>query len=406
MDEILVHITAPTTRKNDDIYRSLAESYHDFEAAGVEGTLGGKTSVSFSTSIQPNHASAEYGLHQSQAYSKGSQSFVSKDSYGSFPSFTPPGSPNDAIPSSSDDSLRSSNESNKDSSRLAQLERIQRTWKQRTIRKGRTPVSSKSDISFNDLTAQDATFIEDSQLAAQAIHSQLSDDLSQSSDGFSDDDFGNVLHSTVRPGSPSVDQTSSPEKDASNELAMTVALSEPHSPVSANSSDQEAIDRIANEALPYPLDFGRLPLEVYPPPPKISINAPGKLPSQMTEMLRNTPHRGLCRTLAKKLRTLLPDERGCWVFNTDSWVAQSQYHFWVHLSKFISEGKLGWGLSLFREPKVSDGKNIGLGEVRLYCWGEIVEEIWGIMYKCSLNELVRSGSKWLDADGIAVMELG
>jgi hypothetical protein len=225
------------------------------------------------------------------------------------------------------------------------------------------------------------------------------------SEGFSDDDLENILHSTVRPKSPVAQPTSSEER-AFQEGVAGAGIPCTQSSVSAVQSEEEAFDDIVNETFPCPLDFSQLPLEVYPPAPEISTKAPGTLPSQVTTYLKtNTKRKPDIFKAVEILRPLRSDERGCWVVETREWTREAQYHFWTTLSQLLREGKLGWGLSLHREPKDSDRRYVGLGKVRLYCWGEVVEQIWEVLWTCSLGELSGSGSKWLDAEEIVVISV-
>jgi hypothetical protein len=46
-----------------------------------------------------------------------------------------------------------------------------------------------------------------------------------------------------------------------------------------------------------------------------------------------------------------------------------------------------------------------LGRVRLYCWAEVVEHTWLLLWLCSKGEVVGSGCKWMDADGSVAFEM-
>jgi hypothetical protein len=41
--------------------------------------------------------------------------------------------------------------------------------------------------------------------------------------------------------------------------------------------------------------------------------------------------------------------------------------------------------------------------VRLYCWGEVVEHFWLLLWLCSNGMVASLGLRWIDADGVAVV---
>jgi hypothetical protein len=87
--------------------------------------------------------------------------------------------------------------------------------------------------------------------------------------------------------------------------------------------------------------------------------------------------------------------------DSSSWSANMQQEFWDSICENVSSGRLGWGITLYRDtssPKI-------LGLVRLYCWAEIVEHTWLMMWLCSRGKIVGSSSKWIDADGKVMFEM-
>lgn len=42
---------------------------------------------------------------------------------------------------------------------------------------------------------------------------------------------------------------------------------------------------------------------------------------------------------------------------------------------------------------------------KIYCWGEIVGEVWLILFIASGGEVKRVGTRWIDASGEAVVVL-
>jgi hypothetical protein len=427
MDEILVHVSAPTTHKSDDTYRFLARAYADFEPYNPDEDRGHNLTIVKNAPANSSKRGSFEDAHVVLA--------ASKESFGSFPSCIPSGDDCN-VPSFSAASLESFQNSVVDSSRLAQLERIQLHWKRKTGVKSSFPPASSANIpSAGD---PGATFIEDSQLAAQALQSQLFDRGSTTSEATSDEE-GEGLEpesrsetglSLQRPSdnrrSPS-DQTTHVEAATSSILPdkkqPAVRVDERHnildyprtlprrSPVTPSKPLKAApLQERFRSTHPPSLDFSQLPTEVFPPAPKISIRCPNALPSQTTAYLKGLKHDYVDRFKpAVRSRTLKADERGFWLIDTVNWSQKEQYDFWSVLCEHIRLGDFGWGVSLFREPpssgKIVLGSNARLGQVRLYCWGEVVEEAWLALWTCSRGNIAGSGTRWLDAEDATVIQV-
>jgi hypothetical protein len=425
MDEILVHITAPTTRKDDELYRSLADAYHAFEPYQVnvpDGTGTKKTRSGDATIHLPPEPR---------------ESFMSKGSYGrygSFPSYVPSASLDDVPePSGNHDSSHAMEDSCLDSSRLAQLERIQRNWRQEMNKRLSSSGVPKSSGKASEISFQDTKFLEDTQLAAQAIQDQLPDDFSTTSEDTSEDedDFVPDFHSTVKPGSLLPGPTQEPAEDLDKQMsrATSSASNEPspllqkrgaagtethgeetsraifitHQSESKSPVDEFTLFSVDDDGVHEDVDFSNLPVELLPPGPKISIEAPSVLPSQLTPFLTTVRLENHARFKhAKTQREVAADERGYWLVETEAWPQSIQYGFWSLLCEHVRNGSLGWGVFLCREPS---GGDHGLGKVRVYCWGEVVEEIWLVLSLCSRGKISGSGSSWLDAEEVVVIQV-
>jgi hypothetical protein len=547
IDELLVHISTPATRQNDELYRSLADAYLGFEpqrthpcisrpqqhgappptASGVNGSAGSLCGSFIGGTAGPSFLS------------------TSKDSYGSFPSHlssdghakshTEPG-----------DSDPEEDHSIPTSSRLARLERIHQNWRQQTTPKssfigGKRPAKQ---ISSSPVDA-DTTFIEDTQLGAQALQSQLQDSYSYSysatdddtseDEGDGGDGAGEEVVPSVKPverEAPSTGRVSMlpppiatpasskaipailkahPVSAKANQV-LTKADSKPSSvtkdrstvevlppasskvtpapsstvnqqreslrsvtanstvvkstparltaapkssgvvakpreglhpsespgavgiPASARStavSKSSGVIAKSRESLHpniastlsvsnvqqktnssksietldtpvQPIDFSKLPIDAFPPEPKISVEQPSTLPSQVTKHLALLKKQQPLRFKPTKSRyTPNPDDRGYWVIDCSLWTSNQQQKFWHNMSEQIEAGRLGWGATLHREA----GSSRALGKVRVYCWGEVVEHMWLVLWLCSRAKVVGSGLKWYDADGVAVFEM-
>jgi hypothetical protein len=151
-----------------------------------------------------------------------------------------------------------------------------------------------------------------------------------------------------------------------------------------------------------PIEFSKLPVDAFPPEPKISVAQPGVLPSQVTKHLAAIKKQNPTRFKPSKKRyTPKADNRGYWSIDCSHWIEKLQQEFWTTMCEQIEAGRLGWGATLHRET----GSSRSLGKVRLYCWGEVVEHMWLVLWLCSRGKVVGSGLKWMDADGVAVFEM-
>ncbi|KAF2636615.1 hypothetical protein P280DRAFT_145883 [Massarina eburnea CBS 473.64] len=374
MDEsaILVHVAAPATKKNDDIYHSLAEEYAQFEPHVVHGA----------------HSSA--------------LATMSRSTYGSFPSNINSG---DHFGGLDHDQSSTEEDSEGDDdqpvSRIQQLECIHAKWKeQNPSRVGAGASTSMSSTNWGD------AFIDDTQLAYRAMESQVLDVESQAVDEESSSSLGatpspTLLNPTMAVATvaaypmlsmlPPVTWTPTPKstakstyKNPQNELDVSYS----------STTLQEANEE--NAAL---VDLSHLPFEVLPPAPKVGVDTPSRLPSQITKSLHILKQQNPGKfTPSRKIRALEPDERGHWLVDTSTWPSKTQVEFWTSISDYIQSGRLGWGVSLFRDSARQ------LGTVRLFCWGEIVEHIWLALWLCSQGTIVKSGSSWLDAEEIVMIE--
>ena len=82
------------------------------------------------------------------------------------------------------------------------------------------------------------------------------------------------------------------------------------------------------------------------------------------------------------------------------------------MGQFVGErGQAGWGTWCVREfVRVRDDGDDGGDEERrveevlkVYCWGEVVGEIWLLLFMASKREVKGVGARWVDAGGVAVV---
>ncbi|KAI4136314.1 MAG: hypothetical protein L6R39_007831, partial [Caloplaca ligustica] len=54
----------------------------------------------------------------------------------------------------------------------------------------------------------------------------------------------------------------------------------------------------------------------------------------------------------------------------------------------------------------SGGQGGGDGEVKVYCWGETVAEIYALLVLATNRKVKRCGAQWIDAGGNVVVDMG
>ena len=409
-DEVLVHISTPATRQNDELFRSLADAYAEFEPYRIhrDETERKKAKASLAAGLRPDASSTRAEETLTREASDPLVPTASKESYGSFPSnLSSEGHHQGYDPAPvADDSMRPI-------SRLAQLDRSYLSWRKRA-----TPTSSfqrgQEELKTSSDGPEDADtgFIEDSQSALQALQSQLQDTYSTTSAETSEDDdqeeiFDNNHKRPFRGSSP----THSQHHRIAEEVALPTLLEDntqanpETSPVrelmdvSLHASRASQID--FDSGLDQP-DFSKLPIDAFPPPPETSVMSPGSLPSQVTNHLAAIKTKNPNRFRPSRIRRdLETDERGYWRVECMHWPPKIQQDFWSSLCEHVCSGRIGWGTTLHRES----GSGHTLGLVRLYCWGEVVEHMWLLVWLCSRGKVSSLGSRWIDANGIAVVEM-
>ncbi|KAF2681851.1 hypothetical protein K458DRAFT_420227 [Lentithecium fluviatile CBS 122367] len=386
--EILVHISAPATRQKDDLYRELANAYLEFEPHETDDGL---------SRINPGRGGATPNVNSS------------KDSYGSFPSQIESG---DHSSSQNQANVRLSSSLNEDSeldtSRLGQLERIHARWRRSTAGTGVASVRPSSAKAPLSSAFSDTAFIDDTQLAYQALESQLLDNPSATSQDTSDDESKVArIPSPQSVGDPQSARRTTVQKASLSSDGIEADPSPPHAETSAaiihHDFPNDPKPQVQSQDPDFQAcSFQHLPVEVYPPPPTVTVQAPGKLPSQITRYLGTLKEQNPSRFKPSgKFRALDQDERGHWAVDSSAWPYSLQSRFWTSLAEHVGSGKLGWGVTLHRDA--SHPRELGL--IRLYCWGEIVEHIWLALWLCSEGKISNSGPKWIDAEDHVVIQI-
>lgn len=164
---------------------------------------------------------------------------------------------------------------------------------------------------------------------------------------------------------------------------------------SATAASAEALQTLQN-----------LPTSIHAPEPDISIKP---FTTHITPALANlAANRDMTGryNLASVSRDVRPLERGHWLFDSSSWSAEKQVHFWQFLEKAVGNGSAGWGVWCTREAEVEDpGSGPGLGTVKVYCWGEVVKHVYLLLYVASMSQIRKVGARWVDAEGKLVVQM-
>ncbi|KAI0913749.1 hypothetical protein F4823DRAFT_576496 [Ustulina deusta] len=141
-------------------------------------------------------------------------------------------------------------------------------------------------------------------------------------------------------------------------------------------------------------------LEIRPPEPPTS--EPYIEPRELiTQGLQKLGHDvGLPSRFRPKEQTreLRPCERGHWLLDCSSWEPKLKRNAWAFLANYIGTGIAGWGVWCTRDHDFR--------EMRVYCWGSVVAEIYYVLWLSSHREIVFTGSSWVDAEGAKVIVMG
>ena len=127
------------------------------------------------------------------------------------------------------------------------------------------------------------------------------------------------------------------------------------------------------------------------------------------------------------LRELDPKERGYWRFELSSssscsWDLQSREKFWNSLETYVENGNAGWGLTFIIErhlagtaPATSFASSKALSKrplrdvatdvYRFFCYGETAPHIYALVYATSLGKLKNIPVEWIDLDEKTVVSM-
>lgn len=103
-------------------------------------------------------------------------------------------------------------------------------------------------------------------------------------------------------------------------------------------------------------------------------------------------------------------ERGHWLVDTSRWSVGVQVNFWRFLQQYVESGKSGWGVWCVREISAKQAENerseaATLGEVKIFCWGEVVQHVYLMLYVASKSKIRKAAARWIDADEKVVVQM-
>ncbi|KAF7197190.1 hypothetical protein HII31_01615 [Pseudocercospora fuligena] len=155
-------------------------------------------------------------------------------------------------------------------------------------------------------------------------------------------------------------------------------------------------------------------IEIRAPLPLTSIQS---FETHITKMLVNlaedTEFQALYRpnSISRPLET---HERGYWLIEWSQWPATHQLDFWRQLETLIGNGSVGWGIWCTRVQDVRCNENANAGRtshckarksVSVWCWGEVVQHVYLLLYTVSMGRVRKLGLKWIDSTGVAVVQM-
>lgn len=156
-------------------------------------------------------------------------------------------------------------------------------------------------------------------------------------------------------------------------------------------------------------------LEIHPPRPR-SSNAHFK--THLTPSLQTlSAQLPLLKYFgpSSQVRSIDKQERGHWLLPIQNWEEALKTKFWEFLSRFIGEGRAGWGVWCSRHAEVGEqfsGSNkenrkpeVVKEMVKVYCWGEIVGEMWLVLFLASERKVKGVGARWIDANKEMVLQM-
>jgi len=156
-------------------------------------------------------------------------------------------------------------------------------------------------------------------------------------------------------------------------------------------------------------ELSLLPTEIWPPPPEANSLDWHTNKSHVTQDLLNlepiiNPAKRY-KPLSQS-RALVAWERGYWHIDTDSWSVGTQLNVWKMLEKTIKRGAAGYATWCEMTGRRGyHGSLIGLGKIKLWCWGDEVMHMYLLLYTASLRKVAKVGAQWRSWNGDVIVQM-
>ena len=423
--EVLVHISAPSGARDDARYRKQAQGLLDFEVFKRHDTLtnGHQSSVGPLDQVRTSLGVEDIDVsgNGQQIRSKPSATvYDNKDDQGVGSESDDIGVDNTSSAAPSQDTTVVANTTVRAAARASARSFQSRLERRPDIHVHRTPATvrpttaptgvskqlfpSQGRRSLSDSWETPPSVIPDSQPWTSNLKRTL---LGSSSSPYDVDSSPSAKRPRLLAPSQSTPQSSSQDAEQS-------AQELPTSPDPANSD-------LPSFSPPPPLlpeDSG-LPIQrIIPPPPPTSLQpfATAAIPS-IRALVQRLPLNRFFRPV-HTLRPPRAEERGFWrVCIPKEWDVVLRKKFWDFLERFIGKGESSWlwcerYLLHVNEEDESTAeetleKGIGQNEeiVRVYCWGEVVEDVYLLLFLGIGKRIRGMGATWHGSGGEVVTQM-
>ena len=128
--------------------------------------------------------------------------------------------------------------------------------------------------------------------------------------------------------------------------------------------------------------------------------------------LASAPNVKLLNIQCPTVRPIGRMERGYWRVDIVTWDEAHKGKLWTTLDDWITRGKAGWGVWCARGLDSNGNRNQAEGDagvkkedvVKLWCFGEVIREIFLVLYIGGVNRKENPGSlaEWIDSNGDVV----
>ena len=100
-------------------------------------------------------------------------------------------------------------------------------------------------------------------------------------------------------------------------------------------------------------------------------------------------------TPVSRTRPLRSFERGYWFLSCVTWTQELRVRAWDALGSFVGRDMTGWGVRCVRDE--------ARDWIRIYCWGEVVECVWYLLFLVSEGKIKGCEHSWMGGDGKVVV---